>query len=206
VHLRRTTAEPLVWFAQIAESTTSPYPVELLAGGEVRTHERHDRFDVGFEDLSPDGAWVLYYRDDVETPSDYDLKLHLVRRDGTDARQLSPRTLSRGRFSPDGVPIAAIASGATDTLLVLRRDGTAVLEYDLGRRGEAIAWCGDSTLAAIGTVGSSLALLRVGLDGTGQVVAVPALSPNVTCAPDGRHALATIAVEGLAVIDKEVVH
>jgi DNA-binding SARP family transcriptional activator len=194
----RTPQERFVWFANIDTiPTLSPYPVELLGNSAVREYERHDRHDVNLRALAPNGRFVVYVRDNPDTP-EYDPQLRFAWRDGSGARTLAEHlSFSQVGLSRDGALVAGIVRGPRDALVIMDLHGVVqrTLTWD---RVDWLAWCGDDSIVVIAEDDGLFRLISVPVQGEPHRVPVDVLPGFLACSPDGSAAVANSIIDGSA--------
>jgi DNA-binding SARP family transcriptional activator len=202
----RTPQERFVWFANIDTiPTLSPYPVELLGDGVVREYERHDRHDVNLWALAPNGRFVIYLRDNPDTP-EYDPQLRFAWRDGGGVRTLAGHlSFSEAGISRDGTLVAGITRSAPISLVVLDLRGEVqhTIAWD---RIDRMDWCGDGSIVVIAEDEGLYRLIHVPSRGDPQRVPVEVLPGFLACSPDGAAAVVNSIIDGSAVASVVKLH
>ena len=167
----KTTDGTLHWFVDTADGPEDPPYVGIpRPDGTVLPVWKVDG-DVGYEDLSPDGRYLLlmqehlgseHYTQDLIT-----LDLHA----GTPRTLLEPADMLNGAdWSPDGQKIAVVARGKTDTLYVLDPSGSVLKAFAFPGAEDlnAPSWCQDSDLLALAARRNGMVSLGLVRTSTGE--------------------------------------
>jgi hypothetical protein len=170
--------------------------VELLADGSVTEYERHDRHDANLNALSPNGRFVVYTRDNPETP-EYDPQLRIAWRDGSGARTVAGHlSIWTARLSRDGMLVAGATRGVMDSLVVLDLRGNVHRIHEW-HRINLLDWCGDDgSIVAIAEEEGLFRLVRIDPQGVPSRVNVEVVQGPLACSPDGTAAVVNAIVDG----------
>lgn len=162
--------------------------VEVSPDGSYHPLLRHDG-DVNITDLSPDGRYALLSIADESATS---WSLHLVHFSLADGgiRRIRRLGLGTARWLPDASGLAAIVRAETDTVLVLRPDGTTLWSALLPRGGALGSICPfgrDEVLLPRALPGRLPILTVIRSSGVREDVTPKApLRGGVVCSPHGH--------------------
>jgi hypothetical protein len=183
----RTVAGDLIWLRETISPDHGPDIVRVDPRSGQQTPVIAGPGDENIQDVSPDGAWILFGADDQASPH-YDQGIHIARIDGSESRRLSAGRASSG-WSPDGRYLGALAVGQMDTLFVLTPAGR-VLASRTGQRIDSFAFCGaGDRIALTDWTDEGPRLLWWDWRTGGERARASDVSRLIGCSPDGTAAL-----------------
>jgi DNA-binding SARP family transcriptional activator len=184
-------AEP-AWFRDVP-AATGPDIAHVTATGEEKIVISGPK-DENAIDLSPDGGWLLFSRDDPSTP-EYDQGIWLADTLGQSSRLLyqSESAPTHGTWSPDGRRILIIDK-SVDSVFVIRPDGHRMTAFPM-KQVESAAWCGTSEwFVALQDPRRTPAVVLVDVrSGATRKITNNVVADRLLCSPDGTR----IAFSGL---------
>jgi hypothetical protein len=143
----RTSSDSLIWFVRHSDGPDGPpYVGKMGPDNTIRPFWRIQG-DVGFRDLSPDGATLLIMQQNLEAPT-YAHDLVSVDQASERGRILfrAPDKITSAKWAPDGLKIALVAVAWEDSIHIVDPRGGRLGTFGVPgvRDIFRLNWCADS--------------------------------------------------------------